>query len=143
MIFSLRPDAPLALIDDLIGFVDSNENPSTKGPLERRPPLTFSCSKGASLKDCRLMVKELFDFYHVVEREGVLRLERNSKERIAKVSRLTNIRHLIWPMYKRNWASKGFTELVRRGQHHINTNRYLPIEYALNDSDTPSGSDSS
>ncbi|KIM37501.1 hypothetical protein M413DRAFT_448552 [Hebeloma cylindrosporum] len=126
MILSLRPDAPLVLIDDLIGFADSNENPPTKGPLDQHAPLTFSCSKGASFKDYRMMVKELFDFYDIVERGGVLKLERNSRERMAQVSWYSNIRRFFWTMYNRSWASRGFTELVRRGQHHMDTNLYLP-----------------
>ncbi|KIM37483.1 hypothetical protein M413DRAFT_448528 [Hebeloma cylindrosporum] len=130
LMLSLRPDAPLVLIDDLIGFVDSNQNPPTKGSLHRHAPLTFFCSKGASFKDCRMMVKEFFEYYDVVEHEGILRLERNSKERNAKVSWHTNIRRFFWPMYDRNWASRGFTELVRRGQHHMETNLYLPMDRA-------------
>ena len=88
---------------------------------------------------------------------GVLTLERNFKERIKKVCRYsdplkianefyqvpwrTSIRHLLWPMHNRNWASRGFTELVRRGQHHMDTNQYLPVEYNTADSsDTSSDS---
>ncbi|KIM37482.1 hypothetical protein M413DRAFT_448527 [Hebeloma cylindrosporum] len=126
MMLSLRPDAPLVLIDDLVESIDSNQNASTKGPLERRPPLTFSCSKGASFRDFRMMVTELFDHYDVVEHDGILRLKRNSKESIAKVSWRTDIRHLFTPMYNRNWASRAFTELVRKGQHHMDTNAHLP-----------------
>jgi len=64
------PDASLVLIDDFVEFIDSNQNLSTEGPFERRSPLNFSCSKGPSFKDFRMMVKELFEFYDVVEHEG-------------------------------------------------------------------------
>ncbi|KIM37486.1 hypothetical protein M413DRAFT_448532 [Hebeloma cylindrosporum] len=125
MMLSLRPDAPLVLIDDLIGFIDPNQTPLRKGPLEPRAPLTLSCSKGASFKDFRMMIEELFEFYDVVEQEGVLRLERNSKTSMEKVSGRRNIRHFFRPIY-RNWASRGFTELVRKSQYHMDTNSSLP-----------------
>ncbi|KIM44553.1 hypothetical protein M413DRAFT_356069 [Hebeloma cylindrosporum] len=128
MMLSLRPDASLVLIDDIFAFMDSNQSLSASGPLEQRAPLNFSCSKGATFKDFKMLVKESFESYDIVEYQGVLRLERKSKAGAEKVSWAMRVRHLFWPMHKRNWASKGFTELVRRGQHHMDTNRYLSLE---------------
>ncbi|KIM44651.1 hypothetical protein M413DRAFT_442604 [Hebeloma cylindrosporum] len=79
------------------------------------------------------MVKELFESYDIVERRGVLRLERNSKQSIDKLPWRMSTPHLFWPMCNRNWATRGFTELVRRGQYHMDTNQYLSMEYPPSD----------
>jgi hypothetical protein len=124
MMFSLDPEATVALVDDSIWSIFYQRIPGIpqrKSPILQRQELTFICSRGGSFNDFRMMIDDVFNLHDVVKDQGVLRFVRNADQLVTKDAWYTKL--WFWLIGRRRLqASDGFKELLRQGQFHIATN---------------------
>ncbi|KIM44586.1 hypothetical protein M413DRAFT_356857 [Hebeloma cylindrosporum] len=113
-------DPSAALVEDSIWAIASQAIADRQTDVQQ-DALTFICLRGGSFNDFCSILDDVFQLHKVVKNRGVLRLVRNSRQRVTQDP--WHRRFWLWLTNSRKArGSTVFKRLFRQGQFHFATN---------------------